>query len=71
MNVDLDFEQRAWLELISILNGKPTGELLVQAAQFLLDHDAGCCQHCRRPAESQKFLASEELEDRFARLLRQ
>jgi hypothetical protein len=69
VKVELNYDQRARLELISIQAGKPTGQMLVEAAQFLLDNDAGCCQHCR-PAESQMFLGDEELEARFMRLLR-
>lgn len=49
--------------------GKPIGEMLIEAAQFLLDSDAGCCRHCRS-AEPQKFLRDEELEARFAQILR-
>lgn len=69
VKVELNYDQRARLELISIQAGKPAGQMLVEAAQFLLDNDAGCCQHCR-PAESQMFLGDEELEARFMRLLR-
>jgi hypothetical protein len=69
VNIHINPEQRDRLELISILAGKPAGEMLVEAAQFLLDDDAGCCQHCR-PGESQKFLRDEELEARFTRMLR-
>ena len=68
MNVELNFEQRARLELISIRAGKPTGQMLIEAAHFLLDSDAGYCRRCR-PAEPQKFLRDEELEARFARIL--
>lgn len=69
MDININAEQRDRHELISILAGKPTAEMLVEAAQFLLDGDAGCCQHCR-PGESQKFLRDEELEARFTRMLR-
>ena len=35
MDVELNYEQRAHLELISLHSGKPTAQLLIEAAEFL------------------------------------
>jgi len=68
VNVELNYEQSARIELLSMVAGKPTSQLLLEAAMLLLDRDAGCCEHCR-PAAPQSFLDDEELEARFAQLL--
>ena len=68
MNVELNYEQSARIELLSLYAGKPAGEMLVEAAMLLLDRDAGCCERCRQAA-TQSFLGEEELEARFAQLL--
>jgi len=68
VNVELNYEQSARIELLSLYAGKPAGEMLVEAAMLLLDSDAGCCEHCR-PAGPQNFLDEEQLEARFAQLL--
>jgi hypothetical protein len=68
VNVELDYEQSARIELLSLYAGKPSSQLLVEAAILLLDRDAGHCEHCR-PAAPQEFLGEEELEARFAQLL--
>jgi len=68
VHIDLSFEQRARIELLSLYAGKPSSQLLMEAAMNLLDRDAGCCEHCR-PAGPQNFLNDQELEARFAQLL--
>ncbi len=68
MNIELNYEQRARIELLSLYAGKTTGEMLLEAAMLLLDRDAGCCERCRQ-ADTQNFLGEEELEARFAQLL--
>jgi hypothetical protein len=68
MNVDLSYEQRARLELISIHTGKPCAEVLVDAAQFLLNRGAGYYPPSRS-APTQQFLPEAELEARLARIL--
>jgi len=68
VNVELDYEQSARIELLSLYAGKPSSQLLVEAVILLLDRDAGHCEHCR-PAAPQEFLGEEELEARFAQLL--
>ena len=68
MNIELNYEQSARIELLSLVAGKPSSQLLLDAAMLLLDRDAGCCEHCR-PAGPQSFLGEEELEARFAQLL--
>jgi hypothetical protein len=64
MNVELNKEQTARLELIAIHAGKPVSEMLAEAAQLLLDRDA------EQPARSQRFLPEDEMEARLADLLR-
>jgi hypothetical protein len=68
VNVELNYEQSARIELLSMYAGKPSSQLLLEAAMQLLDRDAGCCERCR-PAGTQSFLGEEELEARFAQLL--
>ena len=68
MNVELNYEQSARIELLSLYAGKPSSQLLLEAAMLLLDRDAGCCERCRQAA-TQNFLGEEELEARFAQLL--
>ena len=47
MNVDLNYEQRARLELIAVYSGKSPAQVLIDAAQFLLNCEADyyppCC----------------------------
>jgi hypothetical protein len=64
MNVELNKEQSERLELIAIHAGKSVAQMLVEAAQLLLDRDAG------QSARSQKFLPEDEMEARLADLLR-
>ena len=64
MNVELNKEQTARLELIAMHAGKPVSEMLAEAAQLLLDRDA------EQSARSQKFLPEDEMEARLADLLR-
>lgn len=68
MNVELSYEQRARVELISIHTGKPPAQVLVDAAQFLFNCDADYFPPWR-PAPTQQFLPEEELEARFAQIL--
>jgi hypothetical protein len=68
VNIELNYEQSARIELLSLVAGKPSSQLLLDAAMLLLDRDAGCCERCRQ-AGTQNFLGEEELEARFAQLL--
>jgi hypothetical protein len=68
VNVDLNYEQSARIELLSLYAGKPSSQLLLEAAISLLDRDAGYCEHCR-PAGPQEFLDEEQMAARFAQLL--
>jgi hypothetical protein len=68
VDIRLNYEQRARLELLSIHAGKPIAQMLTEAAQLLLDADAEDGQP--PPGEPQKFLSEEELDARFAQLLR-
>jgi hypothetical protein len=56
MEIELTFEQRSRLELIALHAGKSTVDMLIDAAQFLLDRDAADSNQ-PRPAENQKFLS--------------
>ena len=68
MNIDLDYEQRARLELISIHTGKPPAQVLIEAAQSLFNHELG---YSAPPPVSptQQFVSEAALESRFSRLL--
>ena len=68
MEVDLNYEQRSRVELIAIHSGKSAAQVLIDAAQFLLNCEID--YYPVPPARSQQFLPEEELEARFARLLR-
>jgi hypothetical protein len=67
MNVHLNYEQRARLELIAMYSGKSPEKVLIDAAQFLLNCEADYYPALPLP---QQFVSEEELEVRFARLLR-
>lgn len=69
MDVELNYEQRAHLELISLHSGKSTAQLLVEAAEFLLTLDPEYLGRST-PTDPQTFLSDAEMESRFARLLR-
>ena len=68
VNVDLDFEQLAQLELISLHAGKAPAQLLMEAALLVLNRDADFYESCQ--AEPQRFLPEHEMEARLARILR-
>jgi hypothetical protein len=69
VNIDLDYEQRARLELISIHAGKTPAEVLIEAAQSLFDHEFGYSAPPPPPAATQQFLSEAAMESRFSRLL--
>lgn len=69
MNIDLNYEQLAQIELISMHAGKPPAQVLTEAAQFLLNCETDYYPSFR-PAHSQQFLSEEELRARLKRLLR-
>ena len=69
MNVDLDFDQLAELELISLHAGKPPAQLLMEAAQLVLNRDAHLSD-LFQPREPQRVLPEEDMELRLAQLLR-
>jgi hypothetical protein len=66
MNVDLNYEQRARLELIAAYSGKAPEKVLIDTAQFLLNCEA---DYYPPLPPSQQFIPEEELEARLARLL--
>ena len=69
MDVELTHDQRELVELISIHTGKSTAQVLVDAAELLMNCDANYFPPWR-PAPTQQFLPDDELEARIARLLR-
>ena len=70
MDLRLNFDQRARLELLAIHAGTSTEQLLLDAAELVLDRDAS---DAAQPTASvtQRFLSDVELDNRFQRLLRQ
>lgn len=69
MNIELNYEQRARLELISMHAGKSSARILLEAAEFLLTVDPECFRQSAS-GEAQKILSAAELEARFAKILR-
>jgi predicted DNA-binding protein len=69
MNVELNYEQRARLELIAMHAGKSPAQVLMEAAQSLLNREVGDYELADQQAP-QQFLREEELEARLARILR-
>lgn len=68
MNIDLNYEQSALIELLSMYTGKPSSQMLLEAALMLLDRDAGTCEHCHA-TDGQYLVAAEKIEARLAQLL--
>jgi hypothetical protein len=69
MDLRLNFDQRARLELLAIHAGISTEQLLLDAAELVLDRDASDGPQPVR-AYTQRFLSEVEMDDRFRRLLR-
>jgi len=73
MELNLNSEQSTQLELIALYAGKTQVEMLTEAALFLLDHDIDSWQWMRQNAvvrRGQTFLAEDEMDARFAEMLR-
>jgi hypothetical protein len=73
MDVNLDREQRAQLELISMHVGRPPAQVLLDAALFLLSRDLQSLDLVASDASadgSQNFLSRHELDARFTQMLR-
>ena len=68
MEIASSYEQRARIELLSLVAGTTPGEMLMDAAMLLLDRDAGCCERCRQ-TEIETTFCNEQVEVRFAQLL--
>jgi hypothetical protein len=68
MQVDLNYKQRAQLELIAVYSGKSAAQVLVDTAQFLMNCEANYYPPTR-PVPSQQFLPEDEMEARIARIL--
>jgi hypothetical protein len=69
MEVNLTPEQRGQIELIALYAGKSPIEVLLEAAEYLLDRAAGVVP---TPQEfgAPPILSREQLEQRFAQMLR-
>ncbi len=70
MNVDLTPEQRAQLELIALYAGKSPGEVLLEAAEHLIDRASGVVPLPQEFGGAPPILSREQLEQRFAQMLR-
>lgn len=76
MDVNLDREQRAQLELISMHVGKLPAQVLLDAALFLLSRDLQSLDLVKSVASDasadggQNFLNGHELDARFTQMLR-
>jgi len=70
MDLRLNYDQRARLELLAIHAGISTEQLLLDAAELVLDRDASDAPQ-PAPVHTQRFLPEMELDARFHRLLRQ
>jgi hypothetical protein len=70
MKIDLNYKQRAQLELIAAYSGKTAEQVLLDTAQFLMNCEANYFPPTRQ-IRSQQFLPDDELEARFARILQQ
>lgn len=68
MNVELNYEQSSRLELIALQAGKPSAQILIEAAQYLFEREASNVS--ARKAQTQKFLSEQQLEARFEKILR-
>jgi hypothetical protein len=69
MELELTPEQRAQVELIALYSGKSAAEVLLEAAEQLIDRATGVTP---TPQEfgAQPILSREQLEQRFAQMLR-
>ncbi len=69
MELELTPEQRAQVELIALYAGKTPAEVLLEAAEQLIDRATGVAP---TPQEfgAQPILSREQLEQRFAQMLR-
>ena len=71
MELNLNSDQRAQLELIALHEGKTPGQALTEAALFLLIHDVDSWEWMDRNAllhSGQAFLTEEAMEARLAEI---
>jgi hypothetical protein len=69
VDVELDFDQLAELELISLHAGKPPAQLLMEAALLVLTRDAHLCD-LYHSSDTPLLLHDDEIALRLTRLLR-
>jgi hypothetical protein len=73
MRLELSADQESQLELISLHAGKPAAQLLTDAARYLCENDMvflESVQHGFTPSNFQHFLDPDQLDQRFATILR-
>jgi hypothetical protein len=73
VDLNLTSDERAQLELIALHAAKTPAQALLEAAKFLLEHDTDSWEWMRRNQRGpshQTFLRDDELDARFARMLR-
>jgi hypothetical protein len=73
MDINLDAKQKTQLELIALYAGKTTGQVVAEAALFLLKHDVDSWEWMERHAalhSGEPFLGRDEMDARLAELLR-
>jgi hypothetical protein len=71
MRLELSRDQESHLELISLHVGKPTAQILTEAAHYLFENDMAFLNSIQQGfyPGSQQFLSPEELDRRFDRIL--
>jgi hypothetical protein len=73
MRLDFSADQRSQLELISLHVGKAPEQVLTDAARYLFENDMEFLEsvgHGFAPSNTQHFLDPEQLDQRFACILR-
>ncbi len=68
LEIQLTSEQRAQIELLSLYTGKSPADVLLEAAEHLLDRQAGITPSPQEFGAPPSF-TREQVERRFARLL--
>ena len=70
MELELTPEQRGQLELIAMYAGKTPAQVLLEAAEVLIDRAAGVAPTPQEFGGAPPILSREQMEQRFAQMLR-
>ena len=70
MELELTPEQRGQIELLALYAGKTPAEVLLEAAEYLVDRAAGVAPTPQEFGGAPPILSREQLEQRFAQMLR-